>query len=56
MKTTVQLENKEVREIIARFLDIPLESVIPNRYNFSIVGMTAEEIKERVMNRIETGK
>jgi lambda repressor-like predicted transcriptional regulator len=51
MKTIVQLENKEVRAIIARFLGIPLESVIPNRYNFSIVGMTAVEIKERVMKK-----
>ena len=54
MKTTVQLENKDVREIIAKFLETSVENVIPNRYNFSIVGMTAEEIKAKIMNRTET--
>ena len=48
MKTTVQLENKDVREIIAKFLQIPIESVIPNRYNFSIENMSAEEIAKRI--------
>ena len=48
MKTTVQLENKDVREIIAKFLQIPVENVIPNRYNFSIANMSAEEIERRI--------
>ncbi len=48
MKTTVQLENKDVREIIAKFLGIPIENVIPNRYNFSIANMSAEEIEQKI--------
>ncbi len=48
MKTTVQLESKDVREIISRFLGIPIEDVIPNRYSFSIAGMTAEEIERKI--------
>ena len=48
MKTTVQLETKDVREIIARFLGIPLEDVIPQRYSYAIAGMSAEEIEKRI--------
>lgn len=48
MKTTVQLESKDVREIIARFLKIPVENVIPNRYNFSVANLSAEEIEKRI--------
>lgn len=52
MKTTVQLDSKDVREIIAKFLDIPVEDVIPNRYSFSVANMSTEEIGKR----IDTGK
>lgn len=48
MKTTVQLDSKDVREMISRFLGIPIEDVIPNRYSFSIAGMTAEEIERKI--------
>lgn len=48
MKTTIQLESKDVREIIAKFLDIPMENVIPNRYSFSIANLSAEEIERRI--------
>ena len=48
MKTTIQLETKDVREIIAKFLQIPVEDVIPNRYSFSIANMSAEEIEKRI--------
>ena len=48
MKTTVQLESKDVRVIIAKFLEIPEDRVIPMRYNFAIEGMTAEEIEKRI--------
>lgn len=44
MKTTVQLDSKDVREIISKFLNIPIEDVIPNRYSFSVANMSAEEI------------
>lgn len=48
MKTTVQLESKEARKIIAKYLNIPLEQVIPNRYNFSVTGLSAEEIEKKI--------
>ena len=48
MKTTVQLESKDVRTIIAKFLGISEEQVIPMRYNFAIEGMTAEEIEQKI--------
>ena len=48
MKTTVQLESKEVRTIISKYLNIPLEQVIPNRYNFSVTGLSAEEIEKKI--------
>lgn len=48
MKTTVTLENKDVREIIARFLGVKLEDVIPNRYSFGVTNMPADEIERRI--------
>lgn len=48
MKSTVQLEAKDIRAIIARFLGIPIEDVIPNRYNFSVAGISAEEIEKKL--------
>lgn len=48
MKTTVQLDAKDVRLIISKALDIPVEDVIPNRYNFSIANHSAKEIEEKI--------
>ena len=48
MKTTVTLENKDVREIIARFLGVKLEDVIPNRYSFGVTNMNADEIERQI--------
>lgn len=48
MKATVQLESKDVREIIAKFFGIPTENVIPNRYNFGIADMSMEEIERKI--------
>lgn len=48
MKPTVQLDGKDVRLIISKFLGIPLDDVIPQRYSYSIVGMSAEEIEKRI--------
>lgn len=48
MKTTITLENKEVRMIIARYLGIKEEDVIPNRYNFSVVGLACEDIEKKI--------
>lgn len=48
MKTTVTLDSKDVREIIAKFLGIKIEDVIPQRYSFSIANMSAEEIEKKI--------
>ena len=48
MKTTVQLESKDVRVIIAKFLGVPVDDVIPNRYSFSVANMPAEEIEKKI--------
>lgn len=48
MKTTVLLENKDVRVMIASFLGLKVEDIIPNRYNFSVQNMSAEEIEGRI--------
>ena len=48
MKTVVTLETKDVREIIARFLGVKVEDVIPNRYSFGVANMSAAEIGRRI--------
>lgn len=48
MKTTVNLESKDVRLIIAKFLGVKLEDVIPNRYSYGVANMSAEEIERRI--------
>lgn len=48
MKEQVTLESKEVRAIIARFLQIPEDQVIPMRYGFAVEGMSAAEIARRI--------
>lgn len=51
MKTTVTLESKDVREIIARFLGVKVEDVIPNRYSFGVANMPAQVIAEKIYGR-----
>lgn len=53
MKEQVTLESKEVRAILARFLNIPEEKVIPMRYGFAVEGMSAAEI-ERIIGSAES--
>ena len=48
MKSTVTLEAKEVRIIIAKFLEIKEEQVLPLRYNFAVEGMTEKEIAAKI--------
>lgn len=56
MKTTVQLESKDVRVIVAKFLGVKLDDVIPNRYNFSVANMSAEEIERKISGKEETNQ
>ena len=48
MTTQITLDSKEVRTIIAKFLGVKEEQVIPMRYNFAIEGMTPEQITEKL--------
>lgn len=48
MKTTVQLDSKDVRIIIAKFLGVSVDDVIPNRYSFSIANLSADEIERKI--------
>lgn len=48
MKTTVQLESKDVRTILAKFLGIKVDDIIPNRYSFSVANMSAEDIERKI--------
>ena len=48
MKTTVNLESKDVREIIAKFLCVRADQVIPQRYSYAVTGMNADEIARRI--------
>lgn len=48
MKTTVTLETRDVREIIALFLGIRVEDVTPNRYSFGVDGLSAAEIAGKI--------
>lgn len=56
MKTTtaVTLDGKEVRSIIAKALDIPVENVKPLRYNFAIEGYPESEVAEKLEKAIGT--
>ena len=51
MKTTVQLESKDVRTMIARFLGIKFEDVIPNRYSYSVTGISAEDVEKKLKEK-----
>lgn len=46
--TTVTLDGKEVRAILAKALDLPISDIKPLRYNFAIEGHTADEIATKI--------
>ena len=48
MKTTVQLESKDVRTILAKFLGVKVDDIIPNRYSFSVANISAEDIEKKI--------
>lgn len=48
MKTQITLDSKEVKTIIAKFLGIKEEQVIPLRYNFAVEGISEEQITEKL--------
>lgn len=46
--TTVTLDGKEVRAIIAKALGFPIADVKPLRYNFAIEGHSPEEVAAKI--------
>ena len=46
--TTVTLDGKEVRAILAKALDLPISDIKPLRYNFAIEGHAADEIAAKI--------
>ena len=48
MTTVVNLDSRDVRLIIAKFLGVKVEDVIPSRYSFGVANMSAEEISRRI--------
>lgn len=46
----VTLDSKELRAIVAKALNIPLERVTPQRYGVAINGYTAEQVAELLRN------
>lgn len=48
MKVVVNLESADIRLIIAKFLGVKLEDVIPNRYSFGVANIKAEEIEKKL--------
>lgn len=48
MKQQITLDGKEVRTIIAKYLGISEDQVIPLRYNFAIEGMTIQELEQKI--------
>ena len=48
MKPQITLDSKEVKTIIAKFLGISEEQLIPFRYNFAIAGLSVEEIEQEL--------
>ena len=47
-KTTVNLETKDLRKILALFLNVREEQIIPNRYSFGVEGLSAEAISAKI--------
>lgn len=48
MKQQITLDSKELREIVACALKIPMEKVIQQRYSIAIEGISEEEIEKRI--------
>ncbi len=48
MRETVTLNGSDVRHIIAKFLGIPLEAVIPMKYSYVVSGISAKEIEKKL--------
>lgn len=53
MKATITLETKDVRKIIAKFLGIAEDKVIPSRYSYGVAGMTVEEITAKINGKAD---
>ena len=50
MKQQITLESKELREIVAKALDIPEKQVVSLRYGIAIEGLSAEDVEQRIIS------
>lgn len=48
MKKTYTLDNKDIRLIIAKYLEIRLEDVIPNKYTYSVSGIDEPKLIDKL--------
>ncbi len=48
MKQVIELDTKEIRKIIAKFFEIKETDVTPNRYSYSVTGVSADEIQKKL--------
>ena len=46
MKSQVTLDGKEVKAIIAKALNIPIDKVVQLRYSFAIEGYAQEQVED----------
>lgn len=49
MRTTVNLDLKDLREILAFVLGIPVQDITQSRYSLGVIGMDADEIERRIL-------
>lgn len=52
MKESVILESSDVRQIIACFLGIPIEQVIPSKYSYAVSGISSADIAYKLKEGI----
>lgn len=45
---TIYLDSKEIKEIIAKALNIPIANVISTHYSFGLQGISEEEAKNKL--------
>lgn len=53
MKMQVMLDGNELKAIVSKALNIPLENVKPTRYSIAVENMPAEEVDRKVKEYLE---
>ena len=53
MKSTVTLETKDVRTVIAKFLGVRVEDVVSGRYTYSVMNISADTVATKIYGETE---